>query len=52
MKAVICTKYGSSEVLHQIKMEKPIPMDNEVLAAHSYVEEGHKKGSVIITIGN
>ncbi|MBT3320440.1 MAG: hypothetical protein HN389_11830 [Clostridia bacterium] len=31
MKAVICTKYGSADVLEMREVEKPIPKDNEVL---------------------
>lgn len=31
MKAIVCTKYGSPEVLQMTEVERPVPMDHELL---------------------
>lgn len=50
MKTVAYHMYGPPNVLTVENIQMPNPKDDEIVSAHAYVEQGHKKGNVVITL--
>jgi len=61
MKAIVYEEYGSPDVLWLEDVERPVPGKpviertyslREAANALRYLEQGHAKGKVVVTIGN
>ena len=50
MKVIFYNKYGSPDVLELQDIPKPVPKYNEVPDAMRYLEEGHARGKIFITM--
>ena len=53
MRGIVCTAYGPPELLRLRDAPEPRPRRNQVFirVAATYVDLGHKKGNVVVTVG-
>ena len=53
MRGIVCTAYGPPELLRLRDAPEPRPQRNQVCirVAATYVDLGHKKGNVGVTVG-